>query len=198
MSAASFQRNDVACLPAPPFGQALDVLLGVMPLDFFHRPELHGVRPNERLDRNNDRVENADLPCISQPVQYGDDPILLRVEPLLGPDDDFRAFSHSFPQPDPAICGFEQRTSRKSGSRQNLRISWDVFAHSSQNRHASPRVTPTTRPNGHPPQRTPDPHALLRREFHSVSRVPNRANGSRASQSPPDPNARLLTLLRPS
>jgi hypothetical protein len=97
------------------------------------------------------------------------------------------------------MCGIEQRTSRKSGSSQNLRISWDVFARPSQNRHASTRVTPTTRASAHPPQLTPDPHAqaCCSGLLHSVSRShPPSANSSRASQSLPDPSARLLTLLR--
>jgi hypothetical protein len=88
------------------------------------------------------------------------------------------------------MCGFVHNVAPNLGSTPKVQIPWDVFAHSSQNPHAPTRVTPTTRPNGHPSQRTPDPHAqLLRRGFHSVSRsTPNQsANSSRASQSPPGP-----------
>jgi hypothetical protein len=99
-----------------------------------------------------------------------------------------------------AMYGIDQRTSRKSGSSQNLLISWDVFAHSSRNRHVSTRVTPTTRASAHPPQRTPIPHALLRRVSHSVSRsTPNQsANGDAGTLAPRHPISASLTLLRPS
>lgn len=137
---APLQLHDVAgSLPAPPFGQALDVLLGVVPLDLFNRPLLHFERPNERLDRDDDRVENADLSGIGQPVQHGDDPILLRVEPLLGPADDFCAFSHSFPRDSASMCGIEQRASQRSGSSADRVIlaSTALYSHASQQQQSA-------------------------------------------------------------
>jgi hypothetical protein len=66
---------------------------------------------------------------------------------------------HVVPQPNPAaMCGFAQRTSRKSGSRLTER-----------NPRYFHRIL--TRPNGHPPQRTPIPHAnCCGGLLHSVSR----------------------------
>jgi len=127
------QLHDIACLPAPPFGQAFDVLLRIVPLDLFHRPELHGVAANECLDRDDDRVENADLSGIGQPVQHGDDPILLRVEPLLGPAYDFCAFSHSLPTDPASWCGIKTNPAFPGGSIQIFQNLWDVLAHPSQN-----------------------------------------------------------------
>ena len=197
---ARFQSNDIAgSLPAS-FGQRLDVLLRVVSINGFHRPDLHGVAANECLDRDDDSVENADLPGIGHSVQHGDHPILLRVEPLLGPDDDFCAFSHWFPQNPASMCGNIQNVAPNLGSTPKVQIPWDVFARPSRNPHASTRVTNPTRPNGQPPQRTPDPQdaQLLRREFHSVSRDPNRANGDAGPNRPPRPHPASLTLLRPS
>jgi len=153
---ASLQLHDVAgSLAAPPFGQVFDVLLHAVPLDFFHRPLLHFERPNERLDRDHDSVENAGLSCGGQPVQHGDDPILLRVEPLLGPADDFCAFSHFFPHPDPAMCGFVHNGAPNLGSTPKVQISWDVLAHFTQNSRVPTARTAAGRPI------PPGPHAPL-------------------------------------
>jgi hypothetical protein len=98
------------------------------------------------------------------------------------------------------VCGTVQNVAPNLGSTPKVQIPWDVFARPSRNPHASTGVTHPTRPNGHPPQRTPDPHAqLLRRELHSVSRVPTHANGDAGTQpSPTAPTPASLTLLRPS
>jgi len=154
---ATLQLHDVAgSLAAPPFGQALDVLLGVVPLDLFHRPHLHGVRPNECLDRDYDRVENADLSGGGQPVQYGDHPILLRVEPLLCPADDFCAFSHSFPTDPASWCGIKTNPAFLSGSIQIFQNLRDVLAHPSQNSRSH---LPSANGSGAPIP--PGPHAPL-------------------------------------
>ncbi len=153
---APLELHDVAgSLAAPPFRQAFDVLLHAVPLDFFHRLELHRVAANERFDRDDDRVENADLSGIGQPVQHGDHPILLRVEPLLGPADDFCAFSHFFPHPDPAMCGIVQNVAPNLGSTPKVEISWDVFAHPRQNSRVPTARTAAGRPI------PPGPHAPL-------------------------------------
>ena len=139
---ARFQRNDVAgSLAAPPPGQALDVLLGIVPLNDFHRPALHFVRPDERLDRDHDGVENADLAGVCHSVQRGDYPVLLRVEPLFGTGNKFGALSHAAPQPTPAsMCGAAQSVEPITGSTPKDQISWDVFARPASNSHAPTRA----------------------------------------------------------
>ena len=101
-------------------------------------------------------------------------------------------YVHAVPPTPAFMFGIAQRTSQKSGSRlteRNPRYS---------------RCIPT-RPNGHPPQRTPDPHAqLLRRVSLSVSRAPTHANGDAGTLAPrhptgvADPSTRTLKRTNPA
>ena len=142
MSAPQLQLHDVAgSLAAPPFGQAGDVLLGIVPLNGFHRPLLHFVGPDERLDRDHDGVENADLSGVCHSVQRGDYPVRFRAEPLFRTGNKFGALSHAVPQPTPAcLCGGAQSVEPITGSTPKDQIPWDVFARPASNSHVPTRA----------------------------------------------------------
>ena len=139
---APLNLHDVAgSLAAPPFGHGLDEGLRLISLDLFHRPLLHFVGPDERLDRDHDGVENADFSGVGHAVQRGDYPVLLRVEPLFGTGNKFGALSHAVSQPTPAfLCGNAQSVEPITGSTPKVHMSWDVFARPASNSHVPTRA----------------------------------------------------------
>ena len=138
---APLQLHDIAgSLAAPPFGQVCEIGLRLVALDFFHRLLVEFQPEDKILDGRDTGIDDADLAGFGHPIQNCDHAVRDRAEPLLPTAYEFCGFRHLAPQPNPAMCGIEQRTSRKSGSTPKAEISRDVFAHPTQNSRALTRA----------------------------------------------------------
>ena len=152
---APLQLHDIACLPAPPFGQALDVLLRVMPLNGRQRLLVQAAPVEEILDRADAGVDDGDLAVLSQSVDRADHAVRYRAEPLRALADQFRGFRHLAPRCPASMCGNVQNVAPNLGSTLKVEISWDVFAHPTQNSRVPTARTAAGRPI------PPGPHAPL-------------------------------------